>query len=45
MLGELNGMIRAINVVSSVQSLHRVQFFATLWTAACQTSLSITNFC
>ena len=28
---------------SSVQLLSRVQFFATLWTAACQASLSITN--
>ena len=27
----------------SVQSLSRVQLFATPWTAACQTSLSITN--
>ena len=27
----------------SVQSLHRVCFFATPWTAACQASLSITN--
>ena len=29
---------------SSVQSLSRVQLFATPWTAACQASLSITNF-
>ena len=29
--------------LSSVQSLSHVQFFATLWTAACQASLSITN--
>ena len=28
---------------SSVQSLRRVQLFVTPWTAACQTSLSITN--
>ena len=28
---------------SSVQSLSRVQLFATLWIAACQASLSITN--
>ena len=28
---------------NSVQSLSRVQLFATPWTAACQTSLSITN--
>ena len=27
----------------SVQLLSRVQLFVTLWTAACQTSLSITN--
>ena len=31
-------------VFSSVQSLSRVQLFATQWTAACQASLSITNF-
>ena len=30
-------------VISSVQSLSHVQFFATPWTAACQASLSITN--
>ena len=29
--------------VSSVQSLSRVRLFATLWIAACQASLSITN--
>ena len=29
----------------SVQSLGHVQLFATPWTAACQASLSITNFC
>ena len=29
---------------SSVQSFSPVQFFATPWTAACQASLSITNF-
>ena len=29
---------------SSVQSLHRVQLFATPWTAARQASLSTTNF-
>ena len=28
---------------NSVQSLSRVRLFATLWTAACQASLSITN--
>ena len=31
-------------LVSSVQSLSCVQLFATPWTAACQASLSITNF-
>ena len=30
-------------VTSSVQSLTRVQLFATPWTAACQASLSIAN--
>ena len=30
---------------SSIQSLSHVQLFATPWTAACQTSLSITNSC
>ena len=30
-------------LVSSVQSLSRVQLFVTPWTAACQASLSITN--
>ena len=30
-------------IFSSVQSLSRVQLFATPWTEACQTSLSITN--
>ena len=29
--------------LSSVQSLSRIRLFATLWTAACQASLSITN--
>ena len=35
----LNGQ----GVKTSVQSLSRVQLFATPWTAACQASLSITN--
>ena len=30
-------------LISSVQLLSHVQLFATLWTAACQASLSITN--
>ena len=31
------------SLFNSVQSLSHVQLFATLWTAACQASLSITN--
>ena len=31
------------SLLSSVQSLSRAQLFATLWTAACEASLSITN--
>ena len=37
--GEYNTM-----AFSSVQLLSRVQLFATPWTAACQVSLSITNY-
>ena len=33
-----------LTVFSSVQSLSRVRLFATPWTAACQDSLSITNY-
>ena len=33
-----------VTFISSVQSLSRVRLFATPWTAACQASLSITNF-
>ena len=36
-------MVSVIGQFSSVQSLSRVQLFATPWTAACQASLSITN--
>ena len=36
-------LIKNIRKISSVQLLIRVQLFATLWTAACQASLSITN--
>ena len=36
-------MLYIITHVSSVQSLSRVQLFATPWTAACQAFLSITN--
>ena len=32
-----------LNLISSIQSLSHVQLFVTLWTAACQASLSITN--
>ena len=32
-----------MKMLLSVQSLSRVQLFATPWTAACQASLSITN--
>ena len=35
--------MHAAGQFSSVQSLSRVQLFATPWTAACQASLSITN--
>ena len=34
---------KAIEYKGSVQSLSRVQLFVAPWTAACQTSLSITN--
>ena len=34
---------QGISQFSSLQSLSHVQLFATLWTAACQASLSITN--
>ena len=33
----------SVSPISSVQSLSRVRLFATLWSAACQASLSITN--
>ena len=35
--------IRLSEISVSVQSLSRVQLFVTLWTAACQAFLSITN--
>ena len=38
-----SGFMRASGQFNSVQSLSCVQLFATPWTAACQTSLSITN--
>ena len=34
----------SIHLLSSVQSLSCVRFFVTPWTAACQASLSTTNF-
>ena len=33
-----------LRLISSVQSLSHVRLFATPWTAACQASLSITNY-
>ena len=36
--------IKTSTIISSVQLLSRVQLFATPWTAACQASLSITNY-
>ena len=36
-------MYLSVSVINSVQLLSRVQLFATLWTAARQASLSITN--
>ena len=38
-----NANLNRIPQFSSVQSLSRVQLFATPWTTACQASLSITN--
>ena len=35
---------KSFRLLSSVQSLTRVQLFATPWTATCQASLSITSF-
>ena len=40
---EINVYIMHLTQFSSVQSLSRVQLFATPWTAAHQASLSITN--
>ena len=37
------GYLYSNTILSSVQSLSRVQLFATPWIAACQASLSITN--
>ena len=39
----LPSLARLSASISSVQSLSRVQLFATPWTAACQASLSATN--
>ena len=40
----MNWSLIQVSQFSSVQLLSRVQLFATPWTAACQASLSITNF-
>ena len=42
-MGSIPGWGNKILHVTSVQSLSRVQLFATSWTAACQASLPITN--
>ena len=45
LLGKKNNSLwLQLHQFSSVQSLSRVQLFATSWTAACQASLTITNF-
>ena len=43
-MNSLDGWIDYFTQYNSVQSLSRVQLFATPWTAARQASLSITNF-
>ena len=40
---DLANIFSPLNQFSSVQLLSHVRLFATLWTAACQASLSITN--
>ena len=40
---QLHWMMRSEHQIRSDQSLSRVRLFATLWIAACQASLSITN--
>ena len=40
----IDGCSGCLQVSSSVQTLSRVRLFATPWTAACQASLSITNY-
>ena len=40
---ETNGDLKLPSQFSSVQLLSRIQLFSIPWTAACQTSLSITN--
>ena len=42
-LGPAVGLLSHMVALSSVQSLSRVRIVATLWTAACQAALSITN--
>ena len=42
-ISSVDGHLGCFHIFSSVQSLSRVQLFATPWTAARQASLSITN--
>ena len=42
--GNKHPSISNFTAFSSVRLLSHVQLFATAWTAACQASLSITNF-
>ena len=42
-LMQLDLLVFVLNLFSSVQSFSHVRLFAMPWTAACQTSLSITN--
>ena len=43
MISSVVGLRKKLHQFSSVQSLSRLQLFATPWIAACQASLSITN--
>ena len=40
---DFNSKCLPLEPISSVQSLSRVRLFSTPWTAACQSSLSVTN--
>ena len=42
-ISSVDGHLGCFHIFSSVQSLNHVRLFATLWTAAHQASLSITN--